>query len=85
MFTTDGIARCTAALYESGAGALALGVVVGTETIEAPPREGNHSGRNVETTNSAATATVVACAKMSQSRRMGRREVYENSLENISA
>jgi len=32
------------------------------------------TGRKVDTTNSAATATVAACAKMSQRRYMGMRE-----------
>src|ERR1043165_163826 len=71
MFTTAGIARCTAALYDTVVGALAAGGAAGAATLGMPAREGSHSGRNVEITNSTATATVVACAKVSQSRNMG--------------
>ena len=71
-FTTEGVARCTASLYEatrevetSIAGALWVNAGAALE------RAGSHSGRNVVTTKSTATAIVVACEKMSQSRAMG--------------
>jgi hypothetical protein len=45
-------------------------------------RAGSHSGRKVETTNSTATATVAACAKMSQSRCIVREKlVYKIPLK----
>src|SRR3954466_16281238 len=81
--TTEGVARCTASLYEatreletSSAGALWLKPGAALE------RAGSQSGRNVVTTNSTATAIVVACEKMSQSRAMGACLVYKNPLEN---
>src|SRR5436853_2854550 len=70
--STEGVARCTASLYEatreldtSSAGALWLNAGAAAE------RTGSHSGRNVLTTKSTPTAIVVACEKMSQSRAMG--------------
>src|SRR6185503_2408832 len=85
MFTTEGAARCTASWYEPMRTAVGSGPVVGacctTATCE-PTRDGSHSGRKVETTNSAATAMVAACAKMSQRRYMGMRNgSIRNSLE----
>jgi hypothetical protein len=45
----------------------------------APAREGSHSGRKVVTTNSAATAMVAACEKMSQRRYMSELAIIQNS------
>jgi hypothetical protein len=55
-------------LYDASRPALAAPLVAlgGAEAIGMAPRAGSHSGRKVDTTNSSATATVVACAKMSQ-------------------
>src|SRR5262245_36322228 len=54
-----------------------------TATCE-PARLGSHSGRKVDTTKSTATATVAACAKISQRRYMEGAASIRNSLENLS-
>src|SRR5690606_6215781 len=77
MLTTEGLARWTAAWKEvartagdtgSAAGGGALKGAGGASAGTGPPRWGSQSGRNVATTNSAATATVTVCAKISQRR-----------------
>src|SRR5512138_2199322 len=84
MLTTDGEARRTASLYEATcvdepAGAALC--TIGTGAV----RCGSHSGRNVDTTNSAATAIVAACAKMGQRRRMGDRGIIRKFHSKPSA
>src|SRR5262249_12235396 len=71
-------------LGTAGSGPVA-GACCTTESSPAGVREGSHSGRNVEITNSTATATVAACAKMSQRRTMEGPPVYGKSLEDLSA
>src|SRR6266850_880377 len=82
MLTTDGDARRTASLYEAVCGEDVVGGAlcrIGAGAL----RGGSHSGRKVETTKSTATATVAACAKMSQRRSIrGGGQLYENLLEN---
>src|SRR5688572_25197598 len=84
MLTTEGAARCTASWYEPTRTAVGSGPVVAaccTTASGAPARVGSHSGRKVETTNRTATATVAACAKMSQRRYIEETRVYKNSLK----
>ena len=89
MFTTEGIARCTASWYDALAAArrrAAARRAGGDRAIGAPPRAGSHSGRNVETTNSSATAIGRRLREDEPEPTHGERaQVYENSLENISA
>src|SRR5262245_37522639 len=72
MFTTEGIAFFTAAWCESARSEAGTGPAGASccSTATCGMREGSHSGFSVETTNSAATHTVVACEKMIQRRRM---------------
>src|SRR5688572_787788 len=89
MFTTDGVARRTASLYEPMLATVGSGPAEGawwiTGAAAEPLRAGSHSGRKVETTNRIATATVAACAKMIQRRYIygeaERRLVYEIPLQ----
>src|SRR3954466_14087587 len=81
MLTTDGVARRTASLYESGARVVAAAVaaVLSITVTGAVALDGSHSGRNVETTKSTATATVAACEKTSQRRNhMGVRSIQKS-------
>jgi hypothetical protein len=64
-------------LGTAGSGPVA-GACCTTESCPEGVRDGSHSGRNVEITNSTATATVAACAKISQRRTMGVRQYTEN-------
>src|SRR5258706_14131151 len=77
MFPTEGVAFCTASLYEPAAGPRAPESVppgVATCEITLAGRDGRHSGRKVVTTKRSATATVAVCAKISQRRTMERTE-----------
>jgi hypothetical protein len=74
MLTTAGAARCAAAARLPGAAwAVAASGAVEIDTICGNIRPGercSHSGFKVATTNSSASATVTACEKINQSRRM---------------
>src|SRR5215213_8223729 len=76
------MARRTASLNEPTLAAEGSGPAVGACCTSAPGalRAGSHSGRNVDTTKSTATATVAACAKMIQ-----RRYIEKASIRNSSA